>query len=378
MKKLTALFLILTVFINLGFSASKTGKVKDFTPDEGNVRLLGRTIYENETAILTHSGTGIEFNVSAKKLSVTFVKDSWHRNARIVAFFNNERILDEILRADSKEFILFDSKDLQTGVVRIIQVSECLMANSGIKKITTDAKGEIFPTEEKSRKIEFIGDSATAAYGVDETNPRVSFRIETEDITKSYAYKTALELDADYSIVCGSGWGVVSGYTNGPKKSDSLIPDVYDKAGFFDVMVEGVKPGESEWSFNRFRPDIITILLGANDQNYTKNEAEKCREFKDAYVKFIKDIRSKNPDSYILCCSGIAPDELHPQIQAAVSEYTSQSKDNNVGYLHIPLHNGEEEGWGADWHPTDKTYTKAADFICRRLSEILQRAGQHY
>ena len=370
MKKLIIVFLLISAFVNLGFSAPKK---KDYTPTENNVRLLGRAISKNKTVIMAHSATGIEFNVSAKKLSATFFKDSWHRDVRIVAFLDDERIMDEVLKEDSKEYILFDSKEVKSGVVRIVQASECMMANSGIKKLSTDGEGLISPTEERRYKIEFLGDSATAGYGVDEKLPYLGFKIETEDITKSYAYKTALALEADYSVICGSGWGVISGYTDGPKRTDVLIPNIYDKVGFYDVMVGTEKPGEIKWDFNRFKPDIVSVLLGTNDINYTKGLPDRCQEFQEGYLKFIYELHAKNPDSYILCCSGLAPDDLEKQIEAAVSEYKAQTGDTEISYLHIPLHNPLLEGWGADYHPSDKAYTNATNYLVPKLREILDR-----
>ncbi len=349
-----------------------------FKPTEEFVRLLGRTVTQNNIAVLAHAGTGVEFNVKANKLSVTVMKDSmkdvWHGDVRFVAFFDDERVMDVVLTEDIKEFVIFDSPEVKTGVVRIVKATECMMANAAIQRITTDRLGEIHPTEAKKYKIEFIGDSATAGYGVDETNPNVSFKIETEDITKSYAYKCALALDADYSIICGSGWGVCSGYSPvvGVKNTDACVPPLYDKIGFSDLMVGSVNPGKTEWDFNRFKPDIISILLGTNDHNYTQRLLARRNEFKDAYVQFIYDIRAKNPDSYILCCSGIAPDDLDPEIQAAVSEYKAQTGDENVGYLHIPLHDGYVDGFGADYHPTDIAYTKAANYIVPHLKDLLK------
>ena len=46
-----------------------------FKPDEDYVRLLGRTVVQNHVAVLAHSGSGIEFEVRATKLSVTLIKD---------------------------------------------------------------------------------------------------------------------------------------------------------------------------------------------------------------------------------------------------------------------------------------------------------------
>ena len=372
-KKILLLSIIVLSFLNLGFAASKNVKMKDFIPDQNNVRLLGRTICENQVAILAHSATGIEFNVNAKRLTVTMVEDSWSRQSRIVAFFNGERILDEMLRSNIKEFVIFDSDEVKQGVVQILKVTESTWSNVGIKKVSTDKNGSISPTAPKDIKIEFIGDSATAGYGVDETDFTKHFRVETEDITKTYAYKAALALDADFSIICASGWGVVSGATGWEKRTDMLIPDIYGKVGTTkDVAVGTVKPGEMEWDFAAYKPDIIMVLLGANDQSYTKHDEDKKKEYKDAYVEFIKDIRNKNPDSYILCCLGLAPDYLYPEMLDAVSDYKAQTNDSNVGSFKLSPHNGQEDGFGADYHPTEKAYERAAKELIPKLESILK------
>lgn len=373
MKKFLALIVGFTLFVSLGFSAPKL-KMKTYSPDEATVRLLGRTVYKNKTAVMAHSATGVEFNVNAKKLTATLEEDSWSRPARIVAFLNGERIFDEVLKSAKKEFVIFESEEEKTGVVQILKASECLVATVGLSKLSTDVDGSISPTEPKKLKIEFVGDSATAAYGVDESNPRKHNSVETEDITKSYAYKTAQALNADYSIICGSGWGVVSGFTpNGVKNDRDLIPNFYDKVGLQkDVYVSSVMLGQTKWDFENFKSDLIVVLLGANDNPYTQNNAARKNEFKDAYVAFIKDIRAKNPDSYILCCIGIAPDELFAEVNAAVTEYKSETGDKAVSYFRIDRHNGELDGVAADWHPTDKAYTTATKQLLPEIKSILK------
>lgn len=370
-KRALLLFFVLIGLINAGFAK---GNMNEYLPDESNVRLLGRTVYENNIAVLSHSASGVEFYVNAKKLTVTVKQDNMYRTARIVAFLNGKRIYDKMLKPGKNEIEIFSAGYPKEGVVQILKASECTVANLGIEKIATDKRGSISPTEAKDARIEFIGDSATAGYGVDEKNKLNHFKVETEDATKSWAFKAALALDADYSFVCASGWGVVSG-SDARSGKEMLIPDIYGKVGINkSASVGGFKPAETDWDFSRFKPDIVVILLGANDQNYTQGDAEKCREFKDAYVKFIYDIRAKNPDTYILCCSGLAPDDLYPQIQEAVSEYQGKTGDKRVGEYHIPLHNGAVEGWGADYHPTDKAYSNAAHNIVPELMDILIEA----
>ena len=373
MKRIFTLIAGLAICANFCFSAPKA-KMTSYTPDEATVRLLGRAVFQNKTVVMGHSATGIEFNVSAKKLAVTVVEDSWNRPVRIAAFLNGERIFDEVLKSPKKEFVVFDSPETKTGVMQILKLTECVFATAGITKLSTDADGSISPTEPKKLKIEFIGDSATAAYGVDETNPKNHNSAQTQDITKSYAYKIALALDADYSIVCGSGWGVNSGFTpNGAKNGRDIMPNMYDMIGLQkDVSVANVKPGQTKWDFSNFKPNLIVVLLGANDEPYAKDIADRKNEFKDAYVKFLKDIRAKNPESYILCCVGIAPDNLFAEVEDAVSVYKTDSGDKSVSYVRIDRHNGAADGFAADWHPTDKAYTTAAKQLLPEVKAVLK------
>ena len=99
----------------------------------------------------------------------------------------------------------------------------------GVKDISavSDRSDAVIPEKEKALSIEFIGDSITCAYGVEGSNSYEPFRTTTENFMKSYAYLTAQKLDADYSAVSYSGYGVLSGYTSGDINTDSLIPDCY-------------------------------------------------------------------------------------------------------------------------------------------------------
>ena len=51
------------------------------------------------------------------------------------------------------------------------------------------------------RAIEFIGDSITCGYGVDDEVAEHHFATGTEDTTRAYALRTARKLGVDYSLV---------------------------------------------------------------------------------------------------------------------------------------------------------------------------------
>ena len=349
----------------------------DFTADAAHVKFLGRTHTEGNTLWCFFSGSGASFNVNAKRLEVTFEGDSGTpmrkddgSAARVAVFVNGERKLDELILKKEQTFTVFDSSSPVEGEVRIVKLSESANSIAGIKKITVDDGGKISPAAEKSLKIEFIGDSITCGYGVDDENRDHHFATATEDNTKTYAYKTAQALDADYSMVSASGCGVVSGYTNAQKNGDSVLPKIYEKAGFsYGNTFGGKKPQSLSWDFSRFVPDFIIINLGTNDNSWVKTDAKRKAEFIKAYTTFLKQIRGKNPDAQIVCTLGIMGGDLFPAIEDAVKAYSSETGDSKVTTLKF-ANQSMADGIAADWHPTEKTHEKAAKLLTEKIAQL--------
>ena len=141
------------------------------------------------------------------------------------------------------------------------------MSTVGIKEIRCVGSA-IKPTEKKDMLIEFIGDSITCGYGIDDPDKDHHFVTATEDVTKAYAYLTAKTLDADYSMLSFSGYGIISGYTdNDNKVSAQTVPQFYTKLGYSWGKNGDFSPQESEWEFSGRQPDLVVVNLGTNDES---------------------------------------------------------------------------------------------------------------
>lgn len=349
---------------------TETIETVDFAPDAEHVKFLGRSVYENDALIMSYSSTGAAFNISAKYLDFTVIGDG--SEARLVVFVNDERVFDKMLNKYSETFNVFNKNEIVEGEVKILKVSESTSSSVAISKITTDVDGKISPAADKNLKIEFIGDSITCGYGVDDLNRNNHFKVSTEDNTKSYAYKTAQLLDADYSMVSASGFGVISGYTgDGKKQTWGVLSQYYGKLGANSKNVNGYPPSKVDWDFSEFIPDVVVLNLGTNDASYTKGDKDKISEFVDAYIDFLKTIRTKNENAYIICSLGTMSQDLFPAIQTAVSEYTAETNDDRISTLKFPAQN-MSDGIAADWHPSEKTHTKAADILAVKIKEIIK------
>ncbi|MNV60859.1 Endoglucanase E precursor [compost metagenome] len=246
------------------------------------------------------------------------------------------------------------------------------MSTIGIHGITVDSKEGIKPTPDNVHKIEFVGDSITCGYGVDGENEQHSFSTSTEDVTKTYAYKAVQELQADYSMVSYSGYGIISGFThNDQKLTSQLLPDYYEKVGKSDGKFDGVlEPQSVSWDFNKFIPDLIVINLGTNDDSYTKDDADKQAEYAEQYIEFLKMVRRNNANATILCTLGIMGDRLYPFLEQAVNDYTKETGDANLAAMKFDVQL-TADGYGADWHPSVTPHSKAAEKLIPQIKGLM-------
>lgn len=346
-------------------------------PNSASVKYLGRTVLSNDVLWCSMSGTGAEFEFTGKNLEITIAGDSsvsdvYNHRARIGIFVNGERAVDEMISSSRQSFKVIKSDNEATYNVKIIKLSESEMSSFGIVSIDCDEGEQIVPSSQSGRKIEFIGDSITCGYGIDDGNPNSSFSTATEDITRTFAHLTAEHFGADYNVFAMSGYGILSGYTSNPSQINTqpLIPSYYSTLGCSDSSFSGSRPQDIQWDFSSFQPDAVVINLGTNDSTYCQNDSEKLDAFVKAYVDFLKQVRSCNPNAQIFCILGTCSDQIYSQVEQAVNEYSSQTGDSNVhSYL---IDSGDSSyGYAASYHPSAASNALMADVLSSVMSDVM-------
>lgn len=340
-------------------------------------KLVGRTYLNDDVLWAAFSGAGAEFIYTGKKLDITIVGDAAStagnadNYARVAVYVDGERVIDDMLDEKEKTYTAFESDSEKSVDVQIIKLSECAMSTIGIKPIKLGEGEKIEPAKARDLKIEFIGDSITCGYGVDDPDKEHHFKTSTEDVTKAYAYKTAQALDADYSMVSISGYGIISGYTDSGKKPEQTIPQYYDKLGFsYNKFADSLEVAGLEWNFDNYKPDIVVINLGTNDMSYAKNEMTQA-EFEEGYIEFLKQVRSHNPDSYIFCTYGVMGNTLIRSIKNVCDKYSEETGDNKVTFFTLPMQDENKNGIVADWHPSEATHEICAQRAVKTIKETL-------
>lgn len=342
------------------------------------VKQIGRTGNINNNLWMCYSASGAAFQIEGKELHVSLHGDDRcmqpgmiENLARVKVFVDGTCIHDMMMDEKEKKLCIFKAAAKEKHFVEILKVSESAMSTCAICNFETDDDAHMYPAPKRDRYIEFAGDSITCGYGVDDEVAEHNFKTSTEDATKAYAYLTAQELNADHSLVSLSGYGIISGYSgDGFRRSDQLLPTYYEKMGFSYGSMQGLYPQDMKWNFAYRQPDVVVINLGTNDQSFTRNIADLCAEYCNAYQAFIRNIRSKNPDAYIVCMLGVMGEALCPFAEKAVEIHKKETGDARISF-HGFTEQLNEDGRAADWHPSKLTHRKTADKLSNIIKNIM-------
>lgn len=347
-----------------------------------SVRLSPRYIVKDNICYLGWSGSFIEFSFTGRRVCARIKTDFWDCDrfyGRMAVFINGEENPVSCFMLENgteKEYELFSSDSPQTVKLRLMKLSEAAFAKVGIISLCIDGNALEAPTPEFERRIEFIGDSITCGYGIEGVFNIDEFSTETENPIKAFPLRTAALCQAEYQLVSWSGIGVISSYVEEDAespKNDWLMPPLYPYTDKGLENVIGFVDGKSHqlWDFSRFVPDIIVINLGTNDASWVKDIAERQEDFKRSYIDFLRLIRRNNPNACIVCIYGI----MGTQLSDTIAEAVTLAGDEKIFYLPLDCQL-DEDGIGADWHPSEKSHEKTAQKLSAFLNDIFKRSGK--
>ncbi len=245
-----------------------------------------------------------------------------------------------------------------------------------------DAQKRILSAPMRSRQIEFIGDSLTVGYGntsaFSQCTPEDIF--ETTDSQQGFGPLTAKHFDADYEIDAFSGLGMVRNY-DGREHPKYHMPMLYKRV-LYDV-VEGNVPyrapgiylsGDSNKppSGPDWHPQVIVIGIGGNDFSTPVrpdepwgNEANLRADYVKIYTAFVKTIRARNPDAFIILATPPGREEGYTGGTDDVFTAIKATGDTKIDRVTLP----ELDKIGCNGHPSTRADAKVADFYIRYLTD---------
>lgn len=349
----------------------------------------GRIVWHGDTAYLGYSASSVEFRFAGRKAVACLVSDpdSYEDNlqAQVAVFINDE---DEpykrfTLKQGEREYALYESPEEKEVTLRLVKYSETAFAGCGIKYFEIDTERLLAPPPLPERKIEIIGDSITCGYGVEAASELITFDTRTENPMKSYSMLTAKALQAQVHLVSFSGNGIISHYveeTATQPQDEILMPLLYDYTDpASSARVNGQELTDAhadsweKWDFSNYEPQLILINLGTNDGSWCKAEKDRKESFRDKYRLFLEQVRARNPQAKLLCMLGTMDQRLVDQVEEAVQSFKDEHSDDEIAYLHLPEQN-PADGYGADWHPCEKTQRDTAELVIEAAKKLMNWA----
>lgn len=336
------------------------------TPSSSFVKSVGRTYFENGVMWFSMSGSGISFLCDGESATVTLLVNNsysvpYSHRPRVIILVNGVAKADVVLDNESEE-VTVDLSDVSGDAeVQVVKASEAMYSTVGVSEVRAYAKGEICPAPERQLKIEFIGDSITAGYGLDEENPNAEFSTRTENFTETYAFLASQSLAADCYAVAFSGYGVYTGFSSNGRANDYVIFNHYDSTlSNFEFA--------PDWNFYDFQNDIVVINLGTNDASYCSTQST-VDAFVSEYKRLLSVVRERNMNAYILCVLGDMNNSLYTAIERAVEEYQNETADFSVKCATLSFEMGTYES-AIDGHPGRESNELAAETLEREIKSL--------
>ncbi len=217
------------------------------------------------------------------------------------------------------------------------------------------------PRPRPARRIEFIGDSFTAAESNEATAPSLPWeeRYPVTNIDKGFAADIAQHFGAQYTTTCRSGSGMVCDWQGNVNES---IPKKYDR-----TLMESAEP---KWDFKQWIPDVIVVCLGLNDYSGLKSKDgtvtdEKSTLYRTTYHDFLGTLRRVYSGVKVVAVAAY-PEWIRKNVKQVVDEEKASGK-SDIYYSTFDEFPG---GYVANGHPIIATHKMMADQIIKDMESF--------
>lgn len=327
------------------------------SPENSRIKIMGRTAQSEDGVDFFWSASGFEANANGSELWARIESDYDKFEVWISVWLNGVQTARLMLNKGTNDVCLY--RNLPSANVKNIRVYKETQAMGDdakhrflLKSLSTD--GDLLPVTPQPLRIEFIGDSITSGEGTVGAKGETDWTSIFFGATKTWAFKLARMVGADFNVISQSGWGVVCGYDG---NLDHALPKYYGEV----CSVANRFGGERKWDFKNFEPDWVIVNLGTNDQNPCQSRPDIAEIFEAGVISFLTKIRANNPKAKIVWCYGMIGHILTQQIERAVDAYKKQSGDDRVQYILLPEIDMEKTG--ALSHPTEIQQQEAAEYL---------------
>lgn len=317
----------------------------------GTFKVLGRPYFVNDVPAFTWSNSGIEFCAKCDRITVFFGENRVEQPVIFKVYVDGIEVKTSVVGKGSAAIIEnLRDKMHKIKILRISEGSNCV----SIEKVQIYGKAPEFrmPEDKKRLKLEFLGDSITAGFGVLADGEKMDFTTYEQDSTKTYAYLTAQELDAEIRTICISGQGIC--HSCGDYVGTTFI-EFFNRTSRAD---EG-------YTRDDYIPDVFIVNGGTND----KRSHVTSEEFIAGVIALLKDIRSKYPDTPIIWMYGMMVHVFDEELKMAINQFNKT--DKNTYCLIVKSVNDYKNQKGACTHPNVNASVRCSGILRRKICEVL-------
>ncbi len=256
---------------------------------------------------------------------------------------------------DKEEFVQIEKMEhsVERGIHEVLifkRMDSCHICK--IESLEFSESSELLPLPEvEDRRIEVYGDSVSAG----EVSEAVEYtgkedpehNGEYSNSWYSYAWMTARKLHAQIHDIAQGGIALLD------NTGWFLEPEAVGMESAWDKIQYNPYYGELiPWDFQKYRPDVVLVAIGQNDnhpEDYMKEDyqGEKAIYWRKHYKQFLICLREKYPEAHIIChttllCHDISWDNAIDEVVKSlndkkISHYIFKRNGcGTPGHLRIP------------------------------------------
>lgn len=356
-------------------------------------KILGRNIKaagEKESINLFWGAAAVELKVNATEVWAELSSDYDNLEIWIAIEVNGFQISRFMVSKEKRNYCLVRNLNPQKeNTITIIKdtqpMPDDVKHSLSFHSISLDTEGKFCPVENRSIKIEFIGDSITSGEGLAGVWDENEWVPQWFCASKTYAMRVAKKLNADWTVMSQCGWGIKWAW-NGDR-NNALPPHYENVCSIMKGEYENQLGVNEKVDFGK-GSDFVVINLGTNDNNaftqpaWTDNSGkvyelhvdskgraveEEGKIISDEVKNFLTVIRKHNPSAKIIWTWGMMTLKAIPDfILQGVEEYKSENKDSFVYTLELDSMDDIEKSntdKGSRGHPGAVTHIAAAEKI---------------
>lgn len=268
------------------------------SPDSKGFIYTGRIDFSNPKApLLSWPGSSIKANFTGSQLKIT-LDDQYGKNYFSV-IVDNEIYHPYVIETKKGEQEYTIATNLSSGrhSLEIYKRTEGEEGSTLFKGLVLANDGKLLaPPARFARRIEIYGDSITSGMGNEAADNARDDLLSEKNNYWAYGSIAARELNAELHTISQSGIGMMISWF------PFIMPQFYDQ-------LSAVGNNGTQWDFTKWTPDLVIINLFQNDSWLIDREKRlqpipNEDQIIQAYVNFVRTIRTKYPDVQIVCALG--------------------------------------------------------------------------